>query len=108
MIGIQLGLIDIETGAVLVEPEEIHEEDSYSFMQMTEIAKHYGAELGRLYAAGKMTNKEIDDRIIGFVDGLSANRGLSADERAWLRNDTLNGTIRAANGRLWDPVARNW
>lgn len=106
MIGIQLGLIDQETGAVLVPPMEIHEEDDYSFMQMTEIAKRYGTELGRMFAERRLSESNVDNRIIGFVDGMNAVRLLSADEREWLRNDVLNAVIAANNGRLWEAVTK--
>ena len=104
MENVQLGLIDLETGEMLFAPIEEYVEDDVGFMQMTEIAKNYGAELGRLYVTNRLTDKEMDSRIIGFVRGLSANRNLSEDEQQWLRNDTINSAIKAANGRLWAAV----
>lgn len=104
MENVQLGLIDLETGEMLFAPIEEYVEDDVGFMQMTEIAKNYGAELGRLYATNRITDQSIDNRIIGFVDGMSANRALSAEEREWLRNDVLSSAIKAANGRLWSAV----
>lgn len=92
MIGIQLGLINTETGAVLVDPEEIYTEDEYSFRQMTEIAKNYGKQLGTLEIRGKLTEKELNQRIFGFVEGMSAVRPLSTDERQWLRENVLNAS----------------
>lgn len=92
MVGIQLGLIDTTTGAALVEPEEIYTEDEYSFRQMTEIAKNYGKQLGTLEIRGKLTEKELNQRIFGFVEGMSAVRPLSTDERQWLRDDVLTAS----------------
>lgn len=93
MVGIQLGLIDTETGATIVEPEEIHTEDDYSFKQMLIIAHNYGAEKGRLLKSGKLTDKELDQRILGLIDGLAlGRRSLSAPEREWLRNTALTAS----------------
>lgn len=105
---VQLGLVDQTTGQMLFEPIEEYTEDSLGFKQMLEVATNYGIEIGRLRAADRLSERQVDDRIIGFVDGMKALRQLSADEQEWLRNNTFNGVVSVTNARLWAPVERKF
>jgi hypothetical protein len=98
---VQLGLIDTTTGEMLIAPEETIVEVEYTFRQMLEIGKNYGTGLGKMYATNRLSDQQMDSRIIGFVDGMSAVRPLSADEREWLRNDTLTAATNAINDLRW-------
>lgn len=105
---VQLGLIDQTTGEMLFEPEECSYEDDLRLVQMLEIATNYGVEMGRLLAADRITERQVDDRVIGFVDGMKIHRQLSATEQEWLRNNIFNGAVSVTNARLWEPVVRQF
>ncbi len=80
----QLALVDMESGNAIadsVEYADEYVEPDYPFDQMLEIARDYGQAIGKVGFSSA-----VNARVFGFVDGLSAVRGLSLHERELLRN----------------------